>query len=146
MSHPYRSDDVQQILQRALARRQEGEFSRQQLVEMAAELGISPAILEQAEQEWLAEQVEGRDRRAFDAYRRRAFKTHLIPFLAVNTFLILLNLATSPGSFWAIYPLLGWGLGLFFHGWSAYQTEGDQYEQMFQQWRKQRSAAPCSGG
>ena len=138
MTHTYRSEDVQQILQRAMAHKQEGEFSREQLLEMASELGISPDILQAAEQEWLAQREGVRERQAFNTYQRRAFRAHLIPYLAVNTFLILLNLLTSPSRFWAIYPLLGWGLGLALHGWSAYQTEGENYEKAFQVWRQHR--------
>lgn len=134
----YRSDDVQQILQRALARQQEGEFSRAQLLEMASELGIPLETLHQAEQEWLAQQGEEHDRRSFQAYRRRAFKAHLVPYIAVNLFLIMINLITDDDNFWAIYPLLGWGLGLFFHGWAAYQTEGEQYEKAFRAWQQKR--------
>jgi hypothetical protein len=40
----FRKEDVQQILQRAMAHQQEGEFSEQQLKEMASELGISHGI------------------------------------------------------------------------------------------------------
>jgi hypothetical protein len=39
---------------------------------------------------------------------------HAAVFLAVNTGLVALSLAT--GRHWAIYPLLGWGLGLAIHG------------------------------
>ena len=39
---------------------------------------------------------------------------HAGVFLAVNTGLVALSLAT--GRHWAIYPLLGWGLGLAIHG------------------------------
>jgi hypothetical protein len=138
MSNSYRSEDVQEILQRALVRKQAGEYSRDQLVEMATELGITSETLQDAEQEWLTQRDEARERRLFNAYRRKKFKAHLIPYVAVNTFLILINLITDRGSFWAIYPILGWGLGLFFHGWSAYQTEGDDYETKFQIWQKQR--------
>lgn len=137
MSDSYRSEDVQEILQRALVRQQSGEYSRQQLVEMATELGITPEALQDAEQEWLVEQNEQRERKLFNAYRRRKFRAHLIPYVAVNTFLVLINLVTGGGP-WAIYSILGWGLGLFFHCWSAYQTEGDDYEAKFQIWRKQR--------
>jgi hypothetical protein len=138
MSNSYRSEDVQEILQRALVRQQSGEYSRQQLTEMATELGITPEALQNAEQEWLSEQNEQRERKLFNAYRRRKFRAHLIPYVAVNTFLVLINLVTGGGTFWAIYPVLGWGLGLFFYGWSAYQTEGEDYEAKFQIWRKQR--------
>ena len=39
---------------------------------------------------------------------------HAAVFLAVNTGMVTLSLAT--GRHWAIYPLLGWGLGLAIHG------------------------------
>ncbi|NJS16212.1 MAG: 2TM domain-containing protein, partial [Nostocaceae cyanobacterium CSU_2_110] len=47
--------------------------------------------------------------------RLRKFKAHLISFVAVNTFLVVLNLVSTPRYFWAIYPISGWGLGLFMH-------------------------------
>ncbi|MBG1241712.1 2TM domain-containing protein [Nostoc sp. UIC 10607] len=131
----YDSEDVQKILQIALTRKQEGEFSREQLVEMASELGISSDILETTEKKWLAQQEEERSRRTFNTFRRKAFWTQFISFLAVNSFLILLNLITSPSYFWAIFPVLGWGLGLFFHWWSVYQTKSENYEIAFQKWR-----------
>jgi hypothetical protein len=136
----YSSEDVQQILQRALMRKETDTFSRDQLLEMASELGISADVLQAAELDWQSNRDELQERKSFNAFRRRAFKAHWIPYLAVNTFLILINLVTSPGYFWAIFPLLGWGLGLFFHGWSAYQTEGEAYEQAFEQWKKWKLA------
>jgi hypothetical protein len=134
----YRSDDVQQILQKALAKKQEGEFSREQLSEMASELGISPEMLQSAEQEWQAQQSKDKQRQTFNRFRRQAFKAHLIAYLAVNVFLIAINLLTSPRYFWAIYPILGWGLGLFFHGWATFQSGGNSYDQAFQQWKSFR--------
>ncbi|MEH2425169.1 MAG: 2TM domain-containing protein [Nostoc sp.] len=133
----YDSEDVQQILQIALTRKQEGEFSREQLIEMASELGISSNTLETTEQKWLAQQEEERLRRTFNTFRNRAFWGHFISFLAVNLFLILMNLITSPSYFWAIFPVLGWGLGLFFHWWSVSQTKTEDYEIAFQKWRRQ---------
>ncbi|WP_375478931.1 2TM domain-containing protein [uncultured Nostoc sp.] len=133
----YDSEDVQQILQKALTRKQEGEFSREQLLEMASELGISSNILETTEQKWLAQQEEERSRHTFNTFRRTAFWTHFVSFLAVNLFLILLNFITSPSYFWAIFPILGWGLGLFFHWWSVYQSKSEDYEIAFQKWRTQ---------
>ncbi|MCC5629639.1 2TM domain-containing protein [Nostoc sphaeroides CHAB 2801] len=131
----YDSEDVQKILQIALARKQEGGFSREQLIEMASDLGISSDILEATENKWLAQEEEERLRRTFNTFRRRAFKAHLVSFVAVNSFLILLNLITSPSYFWAIFPVLGWGLGLFFHWWSVYQSKSEDYEIAFQNWR-----------
>jgi hypothetical protein len=44
------------------------------------------------------------------------FFRHLTAYLAVNAFLLIINLITSPDSLWFQWPLLGWGIGLFFHG------------------------------
>ena len=133
----YDSEDVQKILEIELTRKQKGEFSREQLLEMASELGISSDMLEKTEKKWLVQQEEERLRHTFNTFRRRAFRGHFVSFLAVNLFLILLNLITSPSYFWAIFPVLGWGLGLFFHWWSVYQSKSEDYEIAFQKWRSQ---------
>ena len=51
----------------------------------------------------------------------RDFYMHLATFVVINAFLIVLNLMTSPGDFWAIWPLLGWGVGLASHGLSVFE-------------------------
>jgi hypothetical protein len=132
----YNSDEMQKILQIAFARKQQGEVSREQIIEIAAELGVSSASLQAAEQEWLIQEVETKKRLMFNAQRRRDLKSHVVSFIGVNGFLIALNLFTSPGYFWAIFPLLAWGLGLFLHFMKVYQTKGESYEADFQEWYK----------
>ncbi|NJL80303.1 MAG: 2TM domain-containing protein [Richelia sp. RM2_1_2] len=111
----YSSDDVQKILQLAMARKQQESFSGQQLLEMGRELGISPELLESAKQEWLIQSKIQQEQQTRRQIRLRKFKAHLISFVAVNTFLVVLNLVSTPRYFWAIYPISGWGLGLFMH-------------------------------
>jgi hypothetical protein len=118
----YSSDDVQNILKLAMQRSEEDKFSQQQLQEMAAELGIDSNALKIAQQEWMSQRQRDDRHQEIAKRRKRAFMAHLIPYLAVNTFLVVLNLVTTPGTFWAIYPIIGWGLGLFFHGWAAYRS------------------------
>lgn len=48
--------------------------------------------------------------------RKIGFGVHLAVYLAVNTGLILFNLLVVPSRVWAFWPLLGWGIGLLFHG------------------------------
>ncbi len=48
------------------------------------------------------------------------FYKHLAVYLAVNTLLIVINLLTSPGSYWAIWPLLGWGIAIVIHAVSVF--------------------------
>jgi len=48
------------------------------------------------------------------------FYIHLFVYIAVNLFLIFVNLSTTPHRLWFMWPLFGWGLGLFFHGFAIF--------------------------
>ncbi|MGG4268482.1 2TM domain-containing protein [Peribacillus simplex] len=40
---------------------------------------------------------------------------HLVLYISVNVMLIFINMMTSSGSWWFIYPLVGWGMGIVAH-------------------------------
>ena len=46
----------------------------------------------------------------------KGFYSHLLSFILVMLVLICINVRYSPTHIWFFWPLLGWGLGLFFHG------------------------------
>ncbi len=46
----------------------------------------------------------------------KAFYVSLAQYVIGITLLSILNLVTSPHYFWAIFPMLGWGIGVAFHG------------------------------
>ena len=52
------------------------------------------------------------------------FYGHLSVYLAVNALLIVINLVNYSGQFWFIYPLLGWGIGVFFHAVGTFVFRG----------------------
>ncbi|MBT8194838.1 MAG: 2TM domain-containing protein [Bacteroidia bacterium] len=60
--------------------------------------------------------------------KKRGFKIHLIVYLAVSAFFILINLSQissqSRNDYWFYWPMLGWGIGVFFHGMSTYVFHG----------------------
>ncbi len=143
----YRQEDIQQILQIAIERssrdasaRQasEGEFSRQQLLEIAVELDISAECLEAAERDWLAQQSQFQRRQAFDRYRHGKLKRLLSKYLIVNAFLVPLNFVSSGHLSWSLYILLGWGLGITLTAWNTYQVEEEEYEKALRQWHRKR--------
>jgi hypothetical protein len=153
MRQTYRQEEAEQILRDALQRASQegsqavegtGEVPHERLLAMAEELGIEPsaleAVLRDRESRRLSQTLQG-ERRAFLAHRRAQFWPHLSSYLAVNAFLIAINLLTSRGHFWAIWPLLGWGLGLFFHARSALATGGEEFEREFAAWRAERELA-----
>ena len=59
-----------------------------------------------------------------DAYRRArqraaaklGFYIHLLVYIVVNGILISVNFNTGRGFLWFHWPMIGWGIGLFFHG------------------------------
>ncbi len=50
----------------------------------------------------------------------RGFYGHLAQYVVVISGLIILNLFTSPKYFWAIWPAMGWALGVLFHGMNVF--------------------------
>ncbi|MDB5877556.1 MAG: hypothetical protein JWQ41_970 [Variovorax sp.] len=49
--------------------------------------------------------------------------THAAIYLIVNSVLLAISLGT--GRHWALYPLLGWGVGLLFHGIAVFMLTPD---------------------
>ncbi|MDJ0714046.1 MAG: 2TM domain-containing protein [Prochloraceae cyanobacterium] len=133
----YSQEDVQQILQLAMVSRQvtnDEKLSRQQLLEIAAELEIDPQSLQLAEQDWLTERTLEKKRAAFNAYRRDKLKQKGIRYIIVNSFLVTLNLIGSGTISWSLYILLIWGLALSLTTWKTLQTQGEAYDRAFERW------------
>ncbi|MCJ0762455.1 2TM domain-containing protein [Variovorax sp. CYS-02] len=66
---------------------------------------------------------------------RMGWYIHALVFIAVNTLLTALSLAS--GRHWAIFPALGWGLGLLIHGVVVFLAlpGGGLHERLLQQER-----------
>lgn len=139
MSDTYRQEDVQEILQLAIAKQaHSGELSRQQLLEIAEELGLSAFEIQRAEEEWALRRDEEKDRQTFMRYRRVQFKQHVTRFLIVNAFLVVFAFVTDWTLWMTLCVALFWGMFLTLDGWSAWQTEGDTFERRYQKWKRKR--------
>ncbi len=139
MRQSYSQDDVQQILQRAITLRTEGgEFSRQQLMEMAQEIGIPLTDLEAAEQEWTTLQSAYQEEQDFQRFQQERLASQAIRFGIVNVFLFSLDWVIAPGFTFAQYVFLGWGLKLSLDTWKVFQVDSEQYEKEFERWRQRR--------
>lgn len=68
-------------------------------------------------------QAQKSDARA-RAEAKYGFYKHLAVFAAVNLLLLAINLFTSPGYLWSIWPLLGWGIAIVFHALQVYAFGG----------------------
>jgi len=81
------------------------------LLAIGAEVGLSPAAIERA-----AEDVrDDAARLAVVSRRRRGLWLHALVFLLVNATLFGINFLTTPGEWWVLFPVFGWGLGLALH-------------------------------
>jgi len=52
------------------------------------------------------------------------FYIHLAVYIAVNVLLIVINLSTSTQYFWFKWPLIGWGIAVFFHALGVFVFSG----------------------
>ena len=56
--------------------------------------------------------------------KRRDFHGHVLVYLLVNAFLVVIWAVTSPGGFfWPIFPMVGWGIGVVMNAWDVYFAE-----------------------
>jgi len=56
--------------------------------------------------------------------KRRDFYGHVLVYLLVNAFLIVIWAVTTPGGFfWPVFPLVGWGIGVVMNAWDVYVAE-----------------------
>ena len=57
--------------------------------------------------------------------RKRDFKAHVVAYVIVNAFLVLIWYVTGAGYFWPGWVMGGWGIGLAFNAWDAYGRHSD---------------------
>ncbi|MDJ0557429.1 MAG: 2TM domain-containing protein [Microcoleaceae cyanobacterium MO_207.B10] len=146
ITQTYDQDDAQQILHLALARRSEGgQLTREQVLEIAQEMGISPEDLAAAEQEWLSHRGEFQEKQIFNQLRRERLKQGLIKYGIVNSFLVVLNLVTTHTLSWCLPILFLWGLWLALDAWKTFQLSGEDYEKAFQRWRLKKQLGQSIG-
>ena len=60
------------------------------------------------------------DRAVKQLKKQRDFRGHLLVYVLVNTFLVVIWAITSHGFFWPIFPIVGWGIGVVMNAWDVY--------------------------
>lgn len=111
----YTDDEVRTIIDRALEREPARAISHEQLLSIGEEIGLSREVMERAARELGDVRTVNRARTLVLQRRRRRFFNHLWTYVIINAFLFAINYLTTPGEWWVLFPLLGWGLGVIFH-------------------------------
>lgn len=139
LRNEYQEEDVAEILRRAARIETSGaNLERETLVRTAAEIGISEESLALAEAEYAKDRSNVGMEEAYRTEQRREFFEHVSAYLGVNAFLVAINLLRFHGSFWAIWPILGWGLGLYFHAIRALNPNSSEYQAGLKRYLKRR--------
>lgn len=59
--------------------------------------------------------------------KRAAFWPHLVAYVLVNALLVAAwMLLADGGFFWPVFPMIGWGIGVFFHAWDVFHRPPTQ--------------------
>ena len=138
MRTEYTHDDGEEVLKRAIAIDALETNTKDVVRRTAAELGVSEAAVERAEKEYFAEKAKRAELEQFASDQRRGFLSHLGTYLVVNAFLVAINLFTDGNVDWAVYPILGWGLGVAIHAISVFTRKTEDFQQQFEEWKRSR--------
>jgi len=93
---------------------------------------MTTASLSSTSNSTLSSNPEREEAEAFRHVRKlRGFYTHLLQYALVIPLLWAINLLSHPQTIWAIWPTLGWGLGILLHAFRVFQPSaflGPQWE------------------
>ncbi|MBL4807291.1 MAG: helix-turn-helix domain-containing protein [Rhodobacteraceae bacterium] len=64
----------------------------------------------------------------------KSFYSNLGSYVVMLVILLVINLLTSPGYLWVVWPALGWGIGVVFHGLSVFEI----FSPMGSRWEKRQ--------
>lgn len=142
-------EEIEAILRIAIRQSSTSDKTlRDRLQATADELGISQEDLAAAEAEYRrqhqkqsvetaeAESYE-HDLKLYKRRRHKEFLEHLTTYVAVNGFLIFIDVMRDRMIDWAYWPILAWGVGLVIHfGTVLFGSSEDDEE--FLKWRKKR--------
>lgn len=74
----------------------------------------------------VADEQDLREQAVAELRKRREFGAHVLAFVMVNAFLVVIWNLTGGGFFWPAFPMFGWGIGLVFHALDVLWPEPDE--------------------
>ena len=113
----YTNDEVQAILSRAIDRQRDATpdgLSHEDLLAVGRDAGISADAIEAAIAEAARDGANATEVAKVRRDRQGDFRAHLFTYVVVIAFLVVVNMMTTSYP-WAIWPALGWGVGLLLH-------------------------------
>lgn len=125
----YTREQVQAILAKALQRQaQGGDVRRQDLIDAARDVGLTPEELSAAEVELAVEEQVGGGIVQLKRKARRGWWAHVANYALVCSLLSALDWVTPEGP-WAQFVWLGWGFGVGAHLLALVFRDDDSWRQ-----------------
>lgn len=135
----YQPNEVQEILRLAIARQNnEGALTKEQLLEVAQELDISPESLAEAEAEWTAQNTQLAKREAYAIYRKDQFRHKTVKYWMVSGLFFSLDLISGGGLGWSRYVLVIATFVTAFNTWQTFFVHPSHYERDFERWSQRQ--------
>ena len=137
--HLTSDEDVDEILKLALRKQGFGDDDlRARLLASADELGISDTALAEAEKEYVRKKSDQQEFSEFKYRQKREFGQHMLSYFTTNAMLVAINIFTSGSVTWAVWPILGWGIGLVFHAWGALNSGSESFQEEYEAFRRKK--------
>jgi uncharacterized ion transporter superfamily protein YfcC len=83
--------------------------------------------------------TELRERAVKRLKKRRDFHAHLLVYVLVNSFIVVIWAVTDHGFFWPVFPMVGWGIGVVMNAWDVYRGEDFREEQIRREMERMRT-------
>jgi hypothetical protein len=130
MGKVYTKEELEQILKMALESKagKSGIVDYDNLLEIARELNIDENAVKDAISKMETKKNISLDKTKYIKSQRKKFFNHLTSYLIVNTFLVLMDFFTTGGLSWAVFPALGWGIGLAFDAFDKLGFDEEKFE------------------
>jgi len=126
----YSKNEVDRILRRALEKSSsKGDLlSETEILRIAEELGIEENQVRIAMQEDDKITQFENAKIMWKRKKKREFYQHLVSYSIVNSFIVGINIFLEGSISWAIFPILGWGVGLAFDFYESFFPNEEKVE------------------
>lgn len=83
-----------------------------------------------------------RDRAIRRLKKKRDFQAHLVIYVLVNAFLVVIWAVTGTDHFfWPIFIMVGWGIAVVMNAWDVYRSEEPNEEQIRREMGRMKRAS-----
>src|SRR4051812_7816523 len=122
----YSDEEVRAIIERALKEQPASGVSHDELLSIAAGVGLSPTAVESAARQVTDARLTKVATERIVSRKRRCVAAHAFVYFVVNAVLFTINFLTTPGQWWVLFPVLSWGIGLILHaGFGLFSRVGE---------------------